>query len=461
MKPLTLGIFQVLSPASLSGVSWLHPDNRETEYLTLDFWTSLGRRLDEAGLDFLFLADQYGYPLVDGRLPDVALEGPMTIPIADPFSVVSAIAAVTETLGLVVTSSTVFEPPYANARRFATLDHLSGGRIGWNIVTSAGAEAAAAVFGTDMVPHDRRYDMADDYVELTYKFLESWAPDAVRRDRVARVYADPRGVHEVHHDGPYYRSHGLFPTEPSPQRVPTLFQAGSSGRGREFAARHAECVFMQGTTVERVAAGVADIRARAVSFGRGPDAIRILVGLTLIVGRTEDEARGKYETFCSFATDEVAAAQYAWNTGIDLLKLDPDRPLPAVTGQLGQSNVERYQGEDAPTVREILDEMKIRGLRGLILVGTPERVVDDMVAYVEQTGIDGYLLEWYLTPGTYDELIDLVLPVLRARGLAPAARGTSLRDRLFGAGDHLPADHPGAAFRAPPLAADTAAAPAS
>jgi FMN-dependent oxidoreductase (nitrilotriacetate monooxygenase family) len=454
MKPLTLGVFEHLNPNGMSGATWRHPENTTTGYLDFDYWTSLARRLESANLDFLFLADSYGMPIVDGDVPAAAVRSAVHFPSADPFALVGACAAATSRLGIVVTSSTVFEEPYASARRFATLDHLSRGRIGWNVVTSASAGPAAAMFGRSLIPHDTRYDIADDYMELTYRFLEgSWEDGAVLADRQRQIYADPNRVHRIDYKGPYFSSNGVFPVEASPQRVPVLFQAGSSGRGRAFAARHAECVFLQGTTVPKVSEAVRDIRAQADSFGRDGGAMRLLVGLTVIVGATRAEAEQRYATFRSFSTQETAAAQFAYNTGIDLLSLDPDKPLPAdIDAQQGQSNVDRYRptdGSPAPTVRDILDDFTAQGMRGLVLHGTPVEVADAMQRYVEQTGIDGFLLESYLNPGTYDELIDLLLPVLRERGLAPEPHTSpTLRERFFGAGQsHLPEGHPGAAHR--------------
>ncbi|MCU1527931.1 MAG: hypothetical protein JWP75_1694, partial [Frondihabitans sp.] len=439
MSSLILGFFEHLNPNGMSGASWSHPRNTSTNYLTLDYWISLAKRLDEAGADFLFLADSYGMPIVDGAVPEAALRVAQHIPTADPFGIASAVLAATNDLGLVITSSTVFEEPYANARRFATLDHLSGGRMGWNVVTSASAASASAMFGRELTPHDTRYDMADDYMELSYRLLEgSWEDDAVVQDRDARVYARASGVHRVDYEGEYFRAHGVFPVEPSPQRTPVVFQAGSSGRGRAFAAAHAECVFLQGTTVPAVAASVADIRAQAVGLGRDATDVKILVGLTVITAPTAEEAAQKYEEFRSFSTDESAAVQFAYNTGIDLLSMDPDKPLGDVAANQGQSNVDRFRGgpdTPAPTVREILDELRGRGLRGLVLVGRPEQVADEIEAYVESTGVDGFLLESYLNPGTYDDILGLLLPVLRERGVVePFREAGSLRERLAGGG---------------------------
>ncbi|MTD17048.1 NtaA/DmoA family FMN-dependent monooxygenase [Nakamurella sp. YIM 132087] len=456
MSPLVLGVFQYMLPNGFSGQSWKHPDNRGVDYLTLDHWLGLARKFEDAKLDFLFFADSYGYPTVDGRIPDVAFRDAMNFPNADPMLVITALAAATEKLGFAVTASTVFEEPVANARRFSTLDHFTGGRIGWNIVTGSSQAAAAELFGREMIAHDDRYDRADDYLDLSLKLWEStWEPGAVRADKEAGVYVDPARVHPLVHQGPYHRSTGMHVVEPSPQRSPVLFQAGSSGRGRTYAARNAECVFVQGTTVEAVAATVADIRSQAVGFGRDPDGIKILVGMTVLTAPTHDEAIAKRAEMWAMSSAEGAAAVYAGNTGINLLELDPTRGLSQieVSGEQGQSNIDRFRGADGraePTVGAILDEIRKRGLRGGIMAGAPSEVVDEMQDYVARTGVDGFLLEPHLTPGTYDDFIDLVLPVMRERGLARTEyQGDTLREHLFGAGQRwLGSGHPGAAYRA-------------
>ncbi|MCU1527077.1 MAG: hypothetical protein JWP75_840 [Frondihabitans sp.] len=447
VKPFVIGFFEHMNPNGMTGATWRHPDNRGSDYLDLDYWMALAKRLEAAHADFLFFADSYGTPAVDGIVPDRALRMADHIPAADPFAVIPAIFAVTKHLPVVVTASTIFEEPYANARRFATLDHISKGRIGWNVVTSAGAQAAADSFGRDLVPHDERYDRADDYLALSYRLFEgSWEPDSVVKDRELDAYADPAKVHPVRYEGPYFRSKGVFSVEPSPQRVPFVFQAGSSGRGREFAATHAECVFLQGTTVENDATSVADIRARATAAGRDGDAIRILVGLTVIIGDTPEQAQAKYEEFASFHSEEIAASQFSHYSGVDLLSLDPDQPIPAGNDQLSQSNVQRFEGW---TVREILNELKTRGVRGIILVGTPGEVADRMEEYAAATGVDGFLMETYTNPGTYDEILDELLPELRTRGRAPEPFTTAtLRERFQGEGQPLlPDSHPAAAHR--------------
>jgi len=345
------------------------------------------------------------------------------------------------------------DKPQVLARRFATLDHLTGGRIGWNIVTGAAQASSARLFGEPMMPHDLRYDMAEDHVALALSLWEdSWEDDALREDE-GGVYADPAKVHEIEHEGPYFRASGLLSVPPSPQRTPLLFQAGTSGRGRDFAATYAEAVFLAGGDPDHVAANIADIRRRAVERGRGPDAIRFLVGAMFIAAPTQAQAQAERRRMLELSTLENAAASYAFFTGLDLLSMDLDGPLRGSTQQ-GQSTVDRYQGtHGAPvaTVRQVLEDHRTNGVNGTVFVGDPEQVADQAEAFVARTGADGFLIQPYVTPGTYDAFIDLVLPVLRARGLARAApppTGT-LRARLFGEGhDRLPATHVGAARRA-------------
>jgi FMN-dependent oxidoreductase (nitrilotriacetate monooxygenase family) len=458
MAPLILGVFQYLQPNGFSGQSWKHPDNRAVDYLSLPYWTDLARKFEAAAFDFLFLADSYGYPTVDGRIPEVAIREAMNIPGGDPMMAISAMAAVTRHLGFAVTTSTVFEEPVANARRFSTLDHFTAGRIGWNIVTGSAQQAAADLFGRPMLAHDDRYERADDYLDLSLQLWESvWEPDAVHADKAGSVYVDPTKVHPIDHRGPYHRAKGIHIVEPSPQRVPVLFQAGSSGRGREYAARNAECVFLQGSRPAAVAAAITDIRQRAAGYGRDPASLRFLVGMTMLTAPTSAEAFAKRDEMWAMSSDEGAAATYAGNTGINLLDLDPSLPLSQVqvSGEQGQSNIDRFRGTDgaaAPTVRQILNEIRQRGLRGGIMVGTPVEVADEIESYVAETGIDGFLIEPHLTPGTYDDFIDLLLPVLRDRGLARTEyAGSTLRESLFGEGHRwLADDHPGSGYRAGP-----------
>ncbi|MCS5713336.1 NtaA/DmoA family FMN-dependent monooxygenase [Herbiconiux sp. CPCC 205716] len=453
MQPLLLGIFQYIGPNGTVGSSWQHPDDTSAEFTTLSHWTSLARKFEDAGLDFLFLADSYGFPALDGRLIPASVREGRGIPHGDPMPLVSALAAVTEKLGFILTTSTTVEPPAANARRFATLDHFTDGRIGWNIVTGSSGGTAAALMGKELIRHDLRYDMADDYVDVSLTLWEgSWEDDALVLDREAGVYADPDKVHLVHHEGPYFRTDGILNLPPSPQRTPLLVQAGASGRGREFAGRNAEAVFVGGGEPTVVAANVRGIRESAVAAGRPADSVKILVGALLITAPTAEEAWAKHAEMLAMSTDEGAAAIYAGNTGIDLLALDPDKPISQTRTEMGQSNLERYLGRDgqaAPLVRDVLENFRRTGINGSVFVGSPDDVADRIEEFVAATGVDGFLIQPHLTPQTYDDLIELLLPVLRERGLASAEySGDTLRERFFPeGGPHLPETHRGHAFR--------------
>ncbi|GLK18835.1 NtaA/DmoA family FMN-dependent monooxygenase [Herbiconiux flava] len=454
MQPLLFGIFQYIGPNGTVGSAWQHPDDTSAEFTKLSHWTALAKKFEEARLDFLFLADSYGFPALEGQLIPASVREGRGIPHGDPMPLVSALAAVTEKLGFILTTSTTVEPPAANARRFATLDHFTDGRIGWNIVTGSSGATAAALMGNELIRHDLRYDMADDYVDVSLTLWESsWEDDALVLDKAAGVYADPEKVHLVHHEGPYFRTDGILNLPPSPQRTPLLVQAGASGRGREFAGRNAEAVFVGGGEPATVAANVTGIRESAVAEGRPADAVKILVGALFITAPTSEEAWAKHATMLAMSSDEGAAAIYAGNTGIDLLALDPDKPIAQTETEMGQSNLERYLGKDgkpAPLVRDILENFRRTGINGSVFVGSPDEVADQIEEFVAVTGVDGFLIQPHLTPETYDDLIELLLPVLRERGLArDEYAGDTLRERFFPeGGPHLPGTHRGHAFRA-------------
>ncbi|ANP71350.1 NtaA/DmoA family FMN-dependent monooxygenase [Cryobacterium arcticum] len=467
MKQMHLGVFEVAGPQVGGTLSWPHPRSDSLRFHELEHWIHIAQVLDRAGFDFLFFADGYGFPSIDGDLPDLAVRGGINFPALDPALIIPTLAHLTERLGFVVTSSTGLDHPVQTARRFATLDHLTGGRIGWNIVTGASQNTVAELFGhREMTGHDARYDQADEYVDLALTLWEGcWEDDALIGDKAGGVFADPAKLHRISYEGTHFRSSGYFTVDPSPQRTPVLFQAGTSARGRAYAARNAECVFVQGTTVEQTRANVADIRARAAENGRDPQGIRVMVGVTVTVAATHEAAVALRREFDELQTDEVVAVLYAGNTGIDLLSLDPTLPLSQLqdgagpAGQMGQSNIDRFLGTDgrpAPTVREILDQLKGRGTRGFQVVGSATEVADQLEQLMDDTDLDGFLLEPIFDPADLEDFATLVVPELRRRGRMPAAPGTgTLREQLTGTDDpHLAGEHPGARFRVtPPLPA--------
>jgi long-chain alkane monooxygenase len=358
-------------------------------------------------------------------------------------------AAATTHLGFGVTANLTYEPPYLFARRMSTLDHLSNGRIGWNIVTGYLDSAARAAGYPQQAAHDDRYDLADEYMALVYALWEgSWQDDAVLRDRAAGVYADPARVHAVHHHGKQYSVDAMHLSEPSPQRTPLLYQAGASARGVRFAATHAECVFLNGQSREGVRKTVDALRAAAVAQGRAADDLQVFLGATVVTGRTDGEARDKYEDYRRHASSEAALAHAAASMGIDFAKFDPDEPIASAGSQAIVSNVEAMNRSAGPqwTLRQLLAQMPL-GSRQPPLVGSADAVAEALIGWTEHAGVDGFNLSRTVVPECFDDFITLVVPALQARGAYKTgyAEGT-LRRKLFGR-DRLPATHPVAAHR--------------
>jgi alkanesulfonate monooxygenase SsuD/methylene tetrahydromethanopterin reductase-like flavin-dependent oxidoreductase (luciferase family) len=266
-------------------------------------------------------------------------------------------------------------------------------------------------------------------------------------DKAARRYADPRRIHPIVHDGPYFTAHGYFNSEPSPQRTPVILQAGASSTGRAFAAANAELVFLQGKDATMLRAQVDSLREAAVAAGRPPTAIKAVSGLSIVTGRSRGEAEDRLEEYLSWVDADAARAYYAMMTGVDLAALDPDASFATVTTEGGRTQVERYRDT---SVRDATADFLRRGMRELILTGTPQEVTEQVAALVEETDLDGFNYTPFVSPGSYIELADLVVPELQRAGLVRTERTvTTFRERLFGAGQaRLPADHPGARFRA-------------
>ena len=456
-RHLLLSAFEINGVNLTSQGLWAHPEQQSSRYTDLDHWTDLARTLERGGFDVLFLADSLGYPVVGGTTPGVAFEQAVEIPTNDPLLLVPAMAAATTRLGFAVTASTTFEAPYPNARRFATLDHLTRGRIGWNVVTTSSA-VAPQLFGRNgvgdgaFVPHDERYAVADEHLSVSYDLFEgSWEDGAVLADRGRRRYADPAKVHAVSHHGKYFDVEGYFKCEPSPQRTPVLFQAGSSARGREFAARHAEVVFLQGRDASTLREQVGDLRSRLAANGRAPGSLKTLVGLSVVVGTSAAHARERLEEYLSWVHPDAARAYYASMTGVDLAALDPAAPFSDVRTEGGRTQVERYRGA---SVQQASADFLRWGMREFVLTGTASEVADAVEGLVAGTGVDGFNVTPFVSPGSYVEFAEQVVPELRRRGLLPTAQeapvGRTLRERIFGDGRaRLPLDHPAARHRSP------------
>jgi FMN-dependent oxidoreductase (nitrilotriacetate monooxygenase family) len=455
-RPLHFAAFVMNTASHITHGLWRAPDGEQLRFNELDLWVDLAKRLEAGGFDAIFFADVVGlYGDYDGGWEHHAKLG-LQIPSNDPLVILSALASHTEHLGLAFTAGPIQEPPFNFARRVSTLDHASNGRIAWNIVTGA-LENGWRNFGHDgLLAHDDRYAWADEYLDVLYKLWEgSWDDGALLADRASGVYADPSKIHKIHHVSERYRVEGPHLVAPSPQRTPLLFQAGSSPVGRDFAARNAEAQFIVSPDPEKARALIDDTRRLVEQHGRHRDDLKFFQGLSFVVGSTEEEARRKEADLEERIDIDGMIAHFGGSLGIDLGAYEADTPIDLIHTEGGQSGLawlrESVDGR-TPTLGD-LTRLRARGTR---IVGTPEQIADRLALW-RDAGVDGVNVINQVIPGSYDELIEHVFPVLRERGLARDgyAEGT-LRRKLFGT-DRLPDRHPAAAYRGAFAGAEVAA----
>jgi FMN-dependent oxidoreductase (nitrilotriacetate monooxygenase family) len=422
-KEMRLNAFTINSPGHLCAGLWRHPRDESHRYTDLNYWTELARTLERGKFDGVFIADVLGvYDVYDQR-PDAALRSAAQVPINDPLLLVSAMASVTRHLGFGITASVSYEHPYPFARRFSTADHLTQGRLGWNIVTSYLESGARNLGQSGLLTHDNRYDLADDYLDVCYKLWEaSWEADAVVRDRARGVYTDPAKVHPIDHHGPFFTVPGFHLSEPSPQRTPVLYQAGASRRGIQFAARHSECVFVAAPSRKILRQQVESIRKEVVRQGRAPDDVVIFNQLTVIVAATDQAAEEKFHDYRRYISHEGALALFSGWSGIDMAGFDPAQTLNHVESNAIQSAVEAFTSADPErqwTVREIAEYCGIGG-DGPVIVGSAATVADALQAWVEETGVDGFNLSAVLNPETFSDIVDFLVPEFTSANTRPA-----------------------------------------
>jgi long-chain alkane monooxygenase len=449
-KEIRLNAFEMNCVAHQSPGLWRHPRDRSRDYRRLDGWIELAKTLERGLFDGLFLADVLGVYDVFGGGPDAALRRATQTPVNDPLLLVPAMAAATKHLGFGVTVTLSYEPPFPFARRMSTLDHLTDGRIGWNVVTGYLDSAAKGMGQTGQRGHDERYAVAEDYMQVVYKLWEgSWADDAVVADAHKGVFTRPDRVRKVRHDGPYYQLDALHLSEPSPQRTPVLYQAGTSPTGRAFAARHAECVFMSGPSKKAIAPRVAAIRELAAAAGRDPKRILMFAMMTVIVAPTDDEAQAKLADYRNYVDPEGALTLMSGWTGVDFSRFDPDQIVEHVDREAGRTaleNITRADPERRWTVREVAEHVSIGGISPVI-VGSPATVADQLEGWIEDTDLDGFNLAFVVRPDTFLDVVDLLVPELQRRGRYKTAYRTgTLREKLFGA-PRLRGEHPAASHR--------------
>lgn len=449
-SPIHLNAFVADALTHQSPASWRHPGDRGRDYKDLDHWIELARTLDGAGFDALFVADGIGISDVYGGGPEAALRHGIQVPMADPNVLVSAMAAATSTLGFGITASVSYEPPFNLARRFTSLDHYTRGRVGWNVVTGY-MKSASTNLGLEQVPHDERYALADEFMEVCYKLWEySWEDDAVVADVASGVYADTDKIHPIEHRGTYFQVPGVFLCEPSPQRTPVIFQAGASSAGLAFAGKHAEAVFVSGPSTTVVRRNVDKLRAAAEQAGRDGDDLTIYVQMTPVVGETTAEAVAMFEGYLDLASTAGALSLFGGWTGLDLAGVPGDQPLRYVDTDAGRSALAVFTADDPGrgwTTDQIARHLAVGG-RGPVAVGAPDEVADEMERWIEETGADGFNLAYATTPGTFEQVAGLVVPELQRRGrtAAPVA-GRTLREVVGGGGARLQAPHVGASHR--------------
>lgn len=427
--------------------SWRHPDSGAERVGDISWYQDIARRAEAAKLDAVFLADG---PVLwgSGHRPGNQFE---------PITLLTALATVTEKIGLIATASTSYFEPYNLARLFASLDRISGGRAGWNIVTTQGDEAAANFGRPQAADPATRYERAQEFIDVITKLWDSWEDDAEVVDRESGVFFDTAKVHALDHVGKHLAVKGPFNAPRTPQGRPVYVQAGSSNDGRAFAGRNAEAIFTAHQTLADAQAFYADVKAKAVGFGRDPESVKILPGISPFIGDTAAEAKELYDEFNRLTVPAAGLRQLQGFAGIDLSHLELDEPVPAETfgnaGNVLDNNRSRLQvvanivERDRPTLRELLH--RLAGGRGHNVVhGTPVQIADTIQEWFEGRAADGFNVLPPLYPQHLDAFTSKVVPILQDRGLFRTEyTGSTLRE-------HYGLARPASQYAATPAAAD-------
>ena len=420
------------SPTYHSLAMWRHPrTDRSYDWRRPELYQHIAQVCERGKLDMVFFADfNYIFDAYQGE-PNTAIRYAAQTPMHDPVPLLSWMAAVTSRIGLATTFAVSHQHPYYVSRLFATLDHLTGGRIGWNIVTYANPHETSKGSG-EPSSHDACYDRADEFLEVCGKLWQSWEEGALLMDSASGIFADTRKIHRNDHDGTYFRSRGPLHATPSPQRRPVIIQAGASGRGRDFAAQHAEVIFAIQPFVEGAAAYYTDVKNRMRTFGRHPDACKILFGMQIFVAETEQAARDKQTLHNSLVPLEGAVAHLSGSLGYDFSQTPLDAIVQPFEATRSQGIVDMYtKVAGKPLTLRAMAQMHGQSVGFPQIVGTPEQVADQLEAYYQQAGGDGFMLTMAYAPGAIEEFVALVVPVLQQRGLLRTEyTGKTLRDNL-------------------------------
>jgi long-chain alkane monooxygenase len=450
-KQMHLSAFSHHASSSQSFGQWKDPRNTMARgYLDPEYWVNVAKTCERGCFDTIFLADAPGAKDIYGGDHRMTAKAGMQFPGNDPTFLPPVLARETVHLGFIVTFATGYFPPFHAARVFSTLDHMTGGRIGWNIVTGYMKAALRNGMAAE-VPHDERYDRADEYMEVVYKLWEqSWCDDAIVLDIDTSTYADPDKVRRIDHSGRYFSVQGPHHSEPSPQRTPLLAQAGGSPRGVAFAATHAELVFIIATSIADAARSTKALREAATRAGRIGRKVKVLPEISWVVAETEQKAKAKYEQYLETADVDGVLALLGGHTDTDFAGFDSRATLKGQTSK-GITTVakvfEGIEGAGEWTFAELCDYLKL-GYTSPTFVGTPDQIADTMEAWMDSADLDGFILAPVRAPGDLEEFVDMVVPVLQKRGrLRTVYEGATLRENVNGHARLAP-DHPGSRYKA-------------
>jgi len=426
-KQLRLGAF--MRPVGIHTAWWRYPGAYPDANFNFSHLKRFAQTLERGRFDAFFMADH----LAVLNMPMAALKRSATVTSFDPMTLLPALAVVTERLGLIATASTTFDQPYHVARKFASLDHISGGRAGWNLVTTSNPDAALN-FGLDEhMEHDERYRRAREFFDVVTGLWDSWADDAFIRDVESGVFFDPERLHVLNHKGDYLSVRGPLNIARPIQGWPVIVQAGASEAGRQIAAETAEVVFASGGNLADAQRFYADVKGRMAALGRSRDHMKILPGALVTVGATVDEARAKRAMLDSLVHPDSGLASLSVALGHDASGFDLDGPLPEIpesnASQTGRQRVIERARRDNLTVRQLAQIAG--GYGGLAFTGTPTTIADQMEEWLEGEGSDGFNIMFPYVPGGLDDFVDLVVPELQRRGLFRREyEGATLRENL-------------------------------
>ncbi|MEH2465399.1 LLM class flavin-dependent oxidoreductase [Nostoc sp.] len=427
LKQLKLGAF--MRPVSIHTGAWRYPGALPDANFNFPALKRFIQKLEQGKFDAFFMADH----LAVLNMPINALKRSHTVTSFEPFTLLSALASVTEHIGLVATASTTYDQPYHIARRFASLDHISDGRAGWNIVTTANPDAALNFGLEEEVEHDERYRRAREFYDVVTGLWDSFADDAFIRDVEAGIYFDPAKLHVLDHKGKYLSVRGPLNIARPVQGWPLIVQAGASEAGRQLAAETAEAVFAPAGNLEAGKALFADIKGRARAIGRDPDSIKILPGALVIVGETVAEAQAKRVYLDSLVHYDSGIATLNGALGYDVSDFDPDGPLPEIppnnSGHSSREIVIALAQRENLTIRQLAQRIGSYG--GLAFVGTPQSIADEMEQWLIEEGSDGFNIMFPFLPEGLNDFVDKVVPELQQRGIfRKEYEGKTLRENL-------------------------------